>query len=53
MVKEKLKIIKKIEMQECWVCKGKGCKICNGGMWEESQFFFIYKGQAFDADTIA
>jgi len=56
---KKLKVIKKIMKDTCWVCKGTKCKACHGtGKWEESIRYFIYKdktGQsiAFDSDNLS
>jgi len=50
---KKLKIIKKIMKDTCWVCKGAKCKACHyTGQWEESIYYHIYKGMAFGCDTI-
>jgi len=50
---KKLKVIKKVAIQTCWACNGRGCKICNEiGKWKESTYFHIYKGQCFSGDTI-
>jgi hypothetical protein len=54
----KLKVIKKIIKNLCWVCKGKGCKTCHfSGYWEESIYYHIItdkKGNkiCFSGDTI-
>jgi len=50
---KKLKVIKKIMKDTCWVCKGAKCKACHyTGQWEESIYYHIYKGICFSGDTI-
>jgi hypothetical protein len=55
---KKLKVIKKIIKEICWVCNGTKCKSChNTGFWEESIFYHVVtdkKGQkiCFDSDFI-
>ena len=54
----KLKVIKKTMKSQCWVCKGKKCKVCNNtGKWSESIYYHIYKDKkgnqyAIDGDTL-
>lgn len=55
MSKEKIQIIKKSEIQECWRCKGsdKFCSTCKGtGKYEKTNYFMIYNGMGFQADTL-
>lgn len=50
---KKLKVIKKIMKDTCWVCKGKKCKVChNTGMWEESIYYHIVNGICFSGDSL-
>jgi len=42
MKKSNLKVIKKILKNRCWVCNGKGCKICHyTGIYKETFYYHI------------
>lgn len=52
-----VKIINKLLLTTCWICQGKGCKVCNNtGKWKDNINYIIYekngKKFAIDSDNI-
>ena len=54
-----MKVTKKIIKHTCWVCEGKGCKVCNKkGYREDTMYYFIVKDKngkqyCYNSDTLA
>jgi len=50
--KKKLEVITLASERPCYFCKGKGCNKCDSGIYKIKRYILIYKGQAFDVDTL-
>ena len=50
--KKKLEVITLINKRTCYFCKGKGCNRCDSGIYKVKRYILIYKGRAFDVDTL-
>lgn len=50
--KKELEVITLTSERPCYFCKGKGCNRCDSGIYKTRRYILIYKGQAFDVDTL-